>query len=219
MSEAPKFNLSASNIGISQEKLTEELNKKGGKFFDPGNYDVEIVEADFHKNKTTQSIYCANDDTWLNVAVTFKGVDDRQIRAWLQVPTSKITFGPKNTYAVYRKFAEFMAAIGQAVTTDNLGKVVPKFFADPKKLKGLKLNVDIGHTGPYIDRVSDTEYRIMKGNKPLEDGDGVMLFPDRKSAAAYAEGEGIETGFPEITKYTAAKVDAKADAKAEDDGW
>ena len=217
MSEAPKFNLSASNIGITQDKLEEELNKQGGKFFDPGNYDLEIDDADFHKNRGTQSIYCANDGTWLNVVITFRGLDDRQIKTWLQVPTSKITFGAKNTYAVYRKFAAFMAAIGQAITTDNLSSVVPKYFSDPKKLKGLKLNADIGYAGAYIDRVSETEYRIVKGDKPLEDGDGIITFPDRKAAAAYAQGERIDVRFPEVTKYTPAKVSQTA--KVEDDGW
>jgi hypothetical protein len=220
--EAPKFNLNAKSIGLTDEALQGELEKQGGKYFEPGNYDLKIVSADFHANKDTQSIYCTGDETWFNVALELQGVDDRKTKYWLQVPTSKVTFGKKNTFFVFKKFAEFMAAIGSPVVATNLGKVVPKFFSAPKDtLVGLKLNADIGYDGPYVDRVGETEYRIIKArDKPvLDEGGEPMTFPDAASAKAAADGMGIKTGFAGIIKFTPVKVAPAPDAKPESDDW
>ncbi len=222
--EAPKFNLTASNLGVTDESLQGELDKPQGKFFGPGNYDLEIVSADFHANKTSGTIFCDGDQTWFNVALVLQGADDRQTKYWLQVPTSKVTFGKKNTYFVFKKFSEFMSAIGHPVAATTLGTIVPKFFSDPKAaLKGLKVNADIGYDGPYVERVSDTEYRIMRGAKPVEDADGPMLFPDAGSAKAAAEGLNIKVTFAGILKFNAKKASAPAapagTPAVDDSGW
>jgi hypothetical protein len=217
--EAPKFNLNKSNIGFeSQEALQNELDRPVGKNFDKGNYDGEIVTADFHKNKDTGSIYCDGDPTWFNVKVTLQGADDRTANAWIQVPTSSVRFGKKGTLFVFKKFVEFMSSIGVTVTLDNLDKVVPKYFSNPSKtLTGLKANFDIGYEGAYVERDGEGSCRIVRGGKPVENEDGVMTFPDFASAKACAEAMRIAITYPSIVKWNAAK---KTEAKtAADNDW
>ena len=36
-----------------------------------------------------------------------RGAGDKSINHWLQVPTTKIKFGPKDTLAVYKKLQQF----------------------------------------------------------------------------------------------------------------
>lgn len=152
--QAPVFNLKASGFN-SQEELDKKLDEKPGKGFNPGNYDLQIVAADFHKNKDTQEIYCAGDPSWFNVVITAEGAEGRQQKHWIQVPTSDIHFGKKRTLMVYKKFTEFMAAIGVPVTLENLGKVVPKYFSAPADtLSGLKFNCDIGYEGLTLKKVT-----------------------------------------------------------------
>jgi len=216
--EAPKFNLNASNLP-SQEALDAELNKPQGKGFAPGNYDLQIIKAVFHPNKTTGSIFCAGDESWFNVELTLEGTDERTTRYWIQVPTATVHFGPKKTLFVYKKFVEFMAAIGQALTTDNLGKLVPKFFSEPTEtLVGLKLNADIGYEGPHVQK-SEDGCTIVKNGKPVEDESGVMVFPDLASAKACAEGLGIKLSYPNIVKFSSKKKTPSAAKPDADLDW
>jgi hypothetical protein len=230
--EAPKFNLKASNLGFaSNEALEAEMNKPQGKSFEPGNYDLQIVSADFHANKTTGSIYCEGDETWFNVVVVAQGADERTTKYWIQVPTSRVHFGAKKTLFVYKKFVEFMAAIGESVTTDNLDKIVPKYFSDPgEALVGFKFNADIGYEGAHIQRSEDGCRIITAAGKPLEEEDGtVIVAPDFGAAKQILEGVNdsrseknkIKLSFANIVKFTPKQKASKAKAvKTDDDnGW
>lgn len=218
--EAPKFNLKASNLGFkSDEDLQKELDKPTGKGFEPGNYDLQIISADFHANKTTGSIYCEGDETWFNVLIVAQGADDRTTKYWVQVPTSRVHFGAKKTLFVYKKFVEFMASLGEAITLDSMGKIVPKYFSNPSEtLVGLKFNADIGYDGPHVQK-SDDGCRIIRGGKAVEDENGPMVFPDFQSAKACAEGLNIKLSFPNIVKFTAKKKAAKPAKQNDDNGW
>ncbi len=222
--QAPMFNLKAGNLGFkSDADLQKKLDEPQGKGFQPGNYDLQIIAAEFHANKETGSIYCAGDDSWLNVVITCAGTEDRTTKYYVQVPTNNVYFkGAKGkpTLFVFRKFTEFMAAIGVPVTLETLDKVVPKYFSTPSKaLTGLKFNADIGFDGPYIEKVSDTECRIIKNGKALEDESGVVTFPDFQSARAYADGARIKTSRPSIVKFTAVKSATTTTAAAPDTDW
>ncbi len=215
---APVFNLKASNLGFkSDEDLQKKMDEKQGKGFDIGNYDFEIVAADFHKNKDTGLITCDADDSWFNVVVTAGGAEDRSTKYYVQVPTSTVYFKGKKgpTLFCFKKFTEFMAAIGEPVTLDTLDSVVPKFFSNPAKLVGKKFNGDVGYDGPYIEKVSETECRIIRNGKPVEEAGEVVTFPDFQSARAYADGARIKTSRPSIIKF----IPAKGVAQANDSEW
>lgn len=217
MTTAPVFNLTASNIGFkNDEEFQEELNKTGGKYFDsPGNYDLTISAAVFHENKETGSIYCKGDETWVNVKVTLTSTDGRSIDHWLQVPTTKVTFGPKDTLNVYKKFQQFLYGIGESGAIKELNKLLNKYFADPAKLVGKKVNVDLGYEGPHVVNQGDGYVVMVKGKALQEDGVDVVL-PDRGAAIQYAKSQGIEPGFIRVLKFTASK---SAKAKTTSTEW
>ena len=210
--EAPKFNLGLANLEFKDEAEFEKA-KEGGKGFQPGNYDLQIVAAEFHKNKTTGSIYCDKDPTWFNVKLKLAGAEERTCQYWVQVPTSKLKFGDKGTMFPAKKFTEFMAAIGLPVALADLGAVVPKWFSDPSKLVGRKCNVDIDYEGAHAKKVGD-EFVIVKGDgKSVEDEAGkAVSFPDFDSAKNYAEGLGLTLRYPSIVKFNPAPAAKKADA-------
>lgn len=214
--EAPQFNLSQGNLGFKDDAEFQK-SMEGGKGFQPGNYDLKIVAAAFHKNKTTGSIYCAKDPTWFNVQVTFAGPDDRSCKYWVQVPTSSLKFGEKKTTFPAKKFTEFMAAIGLPCALADLGAVVPKWLTDPSKLIGKGCNVDVDYEGAHAKK-EGSEYVIVRGDgKVLEDESGKPAgpFPDFDAAKNYAEGQGIDLRYPEIVKFNPAPAAKKAD----DDKW
>lgn len=203
-----KFNLGVGNLEFSSdEDLQKELAKSGGKYFDtPGNMDLKITAADFHKNKKTGEIWCEGDNTWFNVVITLKGSEDKEIQHWIQVPTTKLKYGKKDTLAVFKKLQEFLFGIGEEVTMASFGKLCEKYFSDPSKLIGTAVNVDLGYEGPYVERAPDSEnFRVIVGGKPLmEDGTPIEM-PDRASAVTFAKGRNITPSFIRVLKFTPSK--------------
>lgn len=202
----PVFDLSAANIGFEKdEDLQAELDKSRGKYFDaPGNIDLVVTSAAFHPNKVTGSIYCKGDESWVNVKVTFSGPDGRSIDHWLQVPTTSITFGPKKILGLFKKYQQFLFGIGETTTVATLSKVTNKYFQDPAKLVGQKVNVDLGYENDHVAPVGSGFGVIVKGKPLQEDGADVVL-PDRSSAIQHAKAIGIEPGFLRVLKFTPKK--------------
>jgi hypothetical protein len=204
MIEVPKFELNENSLEFqSDEQLQAELAKDGGKRkgFEPGNYKLKIVNPRFHVNEKTGSILC-KDPTWFNVRLTLESADGRSKEYFVQVPTSRLKYGPNDTMFVYKKFQEFMAAIGEPVSLNRLGKLCEKYFSSEdalKKLSGIEIDVDMGYVGSHIEKVGDN-YKIVHKRQDLSDGGQVIMFPDFQSAKAYAQGSGIEITFVEITK-------------------
>jgi hypothetical protein len=219
MTDVPQFNLTASNIDFAtDEALQAELEKTGGQYFDaPGNYDLTISAAEFHKNKETGSIYCKGDATWFNVKITLASADGKAIDHWLQVPTTDIKFGEKKTLAVFRKFQQFLFGIGEAVTIEKLNALCQKYFANPAKLVGQKVNCDLGYEGPYVHKQADDVYVVMVKGKPMQEDGADVSLPDRSSAVQYAKSQGVEPSFIRVLKFTAKKAVAKAKLKAASD--
>lgn len=215
--QAPEFNLNAADLDFSNDaELQDELNKSGGKYFDdPGNVDLEIVAADFHKNKETGSINCAGDATWFNVVLTLRGAGDKEIKHWMQVPTTRIKYGKKDTLAVYKKLQQFLFALGEEVTLNSIGALMKKYFTDPgAALVGIKVNVDLGFEGAYVAKLPDSEeYGIYVGGKTVKEDGKDLRCPDRSSAVQVAKGRGIEPSFVKVVKFTASKIAAKATTK------
>lgn len=209
MANVPSFQLNASNIDFeSDEALQQELAKTGGKFFDtPGNVDLTISAAVHHANKETGEIFCAGDKTWFNVKLTLSSTDGKEVDHWLQVPTTSIKFGKKQTLALFRKLQEFFFAIGETVTIAKLNNLLQKYFADPSKLVGQKVNVDLGYEGPYVAKADNAdEYLVMVKGQPLKDEGTEVRLPDRSSAIQYAKSQGIEPSFLRVVKFTARKT-------------
>lgn len=219
MSKAPVFNLNASNINFDDESLQAELSKKGGNYFDsPGNFDLVISAADYHANKVTGETTCKGDSSWYNVKLTLASADGKTVDHWLQIPTDSIEFGEKKTLMMFRKFQEFLIGLGEVVTIAKLQSLLTKYFVDMKKLVGLKINVDLGYEGPYVEKAPESdEYRLIVKGHPMKDDGVEVRLPDRSSAIQYAKSQGIEPSFLRVLKFTPKKP-AKA-SKAATTDW
>lgn len=215
--QIPSFNLNADALDIKNDKELEEAIAKEGRRFEPGNVTLKITKPRFHINKETQVATCAKDPTWFNVAVTLEAADGRTKDYFIQVPTSKVKYGEKGTLFVFKKFMEFMGGIGESVTMQNLGKLVPKYFASEeamaKNLTGKTLNVDMGYDGPHAEKCDDDTYKlVLKSGDYSEDGEVVKL-PDIASMKVFAESKGVKLSFVEILKINSAVKAVKTE------GW
>jgi hypothetical protein len=225
MSEAtamkiPSFNLNADALDIKDDaSLAAEIEKEGKRGFEAGNYTLKLTKPRFHANKVTGLVTCAKDATWFNVACTLESADGRSKDYFVQVPTSKVKYGAKGTLFVFKKYVEFMAAIGESVNLNNLSKVTQKYFSSEetlKRLEGKEVVVDVGYEGAHAEKEGES-YKIVlnkKGDTLQLDGATVLL-PDFASAKVYAESQdpSIKLEFAEIVKLHSAIK------QASNEGW
>jgi hypothetical protein len=218
--EIPSFNLDASNLDITSDAdLQAAIEKEQKKGFEPGRYTLKIVNARFHANKDTKSIFCASDPTWFNVAVTLESADGRSKDYFVQVPTTKVKYTGKkgkDTLFVWTKFCEFMAAIGEAASLTNLSKLAPKYFGSEetiKTLNGKEIDVDMAHEGAFAEKEGDLFKIVTKAGDYQEDKE-TILFPDFNSAKTFAEVKGIKLSFVEVKK-----LHSKIKPAAKQEGW
>lgn len=219
MNATPTFNLNASNINFtSDEELQKKLAEKTGNYFDtPGQVDLVISAAELHPNKTTKDVYCAKDPTWFNVKLTLKSSDGKEINHWLQVPTTKLEFGEKNTLFVFNKLQEFLIGLGEIVTIAKIQGLLEKYFVKLDKLVGQKVNVTLGYEGPYVTKADDSEeFVVMVKGHPMKDEGAEVRLPDRSSAVTYAKSQNIEPSFLRVLKFTAKKPVRAAKAATTD---
>ena len=208
MTQAPVFNFTKNSVTLNEEEFQAAAAKEesGGNFLDVGQYSVKIKEAKFHINKDTDSMFCAKDPTWFNVVITLES-DGKEKLFWLQVPTSKLQFSTssgKNELFAFRKFREFMDALGVTVLADvdELSKIVPKYFTDPSVIEGKAMKIEIQYTKPHLKRTDGGKFIICN-----RDGSPHKLFDkefdSRDDAVADAAIEGNLTlqSFPEIVKF------------------
>jgi hypothetical protein len=221
-----EFTFTKAEIGITAEEF-EALDAKGsgGKYLNPGIYELEIVEANHHEKNG--SIFNAKDPTWLSVKIKMAAGDATKDH-WLMVPTSKILFDEGNckqpTFA-FRNFREFMNAIGESVSADaeSLRKVVPKLFQDPKALVGKKLKAELGYKTNYLQysKTADgiVEYRILdKAGKEVNP----TVFSTTADAVTFAVENNIavkEKTYCEVLKFMPAPPAVKKEVVASEDKW
>lgn len=211
------FNFKGSNIygEMTAEEVEKELNK--GKGFDPGTYDVEVTNVEYHKNAVSGSIYSDKDPTWVNAKITLSnGAQSKTV--FLLVPTQKITFNETNSKAptyVFQLFRQFMNGIGETVESNAAGlqAVVPKYFGNLARtpLKGKMMRVVIGFNGNYVKRENDSEFKICdRDGKQIVDS----IFTSAEEALMYASEKDIRLVknkdgkfYPEILSYIPKKVE------------
>lgn len=222
--QIPSFALNADALDIKDDKsLQEAIDKEQKRGLDAGNYTTKVTNPRFHANKDTGLVTCKGDPTWFNVAVTLETADGRGKDYFVQVPTSKVKYGPKGTLFVFRKYVEFMAAIGENVNLSNLSKITQKYFASEdtlKRLAGKEIVVDIGYEGPHAEKVTKDGNEVFqivlnkKGDLLQLDGEPVLL-PDFASCKVYAESQDppLKLEFPEIQKLHSNVKQASTD------GW
>jgi hypothetical protein len=232
-----KFNFTNPGF-VSEEEFAAAAEKKGGAFFEPGNYDLIV-------NQIRYLEMAKKDPSWASFEITLTdgkatlhevpckpvpgqppktklvakdaaGKDVKSIRHFLYVPTQKVTYGEKQSTFMFVKFREFMAALGETITCDKAGlSIIPKYFKDPAKLQGVVLNVDIGYDGPYAKFVAKDDYRLAgaDGKNICEDA-----FSSRQAAEAEAANRGIAlSNFVNVLKFAASQTAPKAETVVEEE--
>ncbi len=201
----PKFNLKA-DISEEQFKQLEAKASQGGKFFKPGNYDLKIITAALHGNSK-------GDETWLVYLLELGGIDDRKIKYFLSAPTTSIRYnkpGIKDPLVLTYKLRQFLSSLGEDNSIEVLGSTLKNLFEDPSVLVGRVLNVDIGYTDYYIDRIEDGQFKIFEksGKEFRPNGQDAMIYPDKDSAIADAANYKVlidpKKSYPQVLKFNPA---------------
>jgi hypothetical protein len=206
----PKFNLKADISEAQLQELETKAAQGTPKFFKPGNYDLKIVNAAYHKTSET-------DPTWIVVLVELGGIDERKIKTFIMVPTKSLRYnkpGIKDPMVLTYKLRQIIKGLGEDNSVESLAETVAKLFQDPSALVGRVVNVDIGYQGHYVDRVGDGEFKIFErsGKEFKPDGAESVTYPDRDSAIADAASYNITVkGFAEVLKFNAPEADEDDD--------
>jgi hypothetical protein len=192
-------------MDITPEKLAEEKTKyeQGpSKFFEPGNYDLKIINVEFQKMNE-------NDPTWANFLIVIGEIGGRTQKLWVDVPTSSIYFKHdkiKNPLFPFFKFREFMSGVGIELSNESKGLTadLKKYWSDPAKtIVGKDINLDIGYSKSHIaylgkSSTGESQFQIQKAKgEPLVP----TIFTDRKEAEIEAiKNKIVIEGFVKILK-------------------
>ena len=207
--EIPKFNFSQSSIKTEDEFNKQEGEQTGGKYLRSGRHEVSISKVEYAG--------VAKDPNWGKFTLTLTGTGDKTTRYFLMVPFRDVMYigkSGKPTGIVYKKFKDFMGALGATITVDTLGDVLPTYFSNGgDALVGLKLAIELGYDGNYIKYSGKNEDGTKRYEIALKDGSVLLdkatmqpvTFPDPASAEAYAVSTQIPIQkFPEVLEVDKA---------------
>ena len=193
------------DLGITDEQLTkarESMDNRGPRFFEPGNYDLEIVGVKFSKDNQ----WCPS---WKDFEFEFGEVGGRKIKHWISVPTNNLKIehpDVKNPLLALVKFERFLNALGENMTLDaaKLGKLMKRLFGKVEGLIGKPINITVGYTGKHLAYLGKSEAGANQYQIQLPDGKPVVptIFADRKEAEAKAAQMSMQLqGFAKVTKF------------------
>lgn len=194
--EIPRFNFANSSIKTAAELDTADKGKGVDKFFKPGKYDVKIESVEVVGA-------CKNDPTWCDVKVQYRGTGEKTIRDFLMVPTSDIKYGSKGVLMPFRRLQAFAGALGHDLQPENVGDVLKALFANPTKLIGHTVAIEVGYRKGYIhytgkNEAGEKKYVIMTAEgSVLRDPATLQTveFADFDAAKAYAVENKLPVSF------------------------
>lgn len=215
--EIPRFNFSNCSIKTDEElNAVQENSKKEDKFFKPGKYEVVIDSVEY----TGQA---PNDPNWGKLTVTYKGTGEKTIKDFLLIPFADVKYGVKGTLYPFRKIQKFGQALGTEVTVKTVEAAMKQLFANPVKLKGRAVGIEVGYEKGHVKYMGKTpegskQYSLADrdGNPIRDNAMNVAVFPDFDAAYAYAEENKIPVDrFPRILDYAQSSLAAAAPAKSD----
>lgn len=205
VTEIPKFNFSGSSIKTDEEFNKQEGELSGGQYLRPGRHEVVITKVEYKGP--------SKDPNWGRFTLTLTGTGDKTTKYFLQVPFRDVMYVSskgKPTGFMFKKFRDFMGALGIGITVDSLGEVLPTYFSKGgEALVGGKLAIELGYDGNYVKYAGKNgdgtkRYEIaLKDGSILLDKDTLqpVTFADPSAAEAYAaEAQIIIQKYPEILK-------------------
>lgn len=201
--EIPKFNFTGSSIKTDDEFNKQEGERSGGQYLRPGRHEVVITKVEYKGPAT--------DPNWGKFTLTLTGTGDKTTRYFIMVPFRDVMYVGKSgkpTGLMYKKFKDFMGALGVNLTVDSLGAVLPTYFSrDGEALLGGKLAIELGYDGNYIKYAGKNEDGTKRYEIALKDGSVLLnkdtmqpvTFPDPAAAEAFATStQIIIQKFPDI---------------------
>lgn len=206
----PKFSFNQSTVKTDAE-LDQLLAAEGGgrqyedKYFKPGTHQVTIKSAIYQGT--------ANDDRWGKFLLTLEGTNGKsmtdQVLVPLQGPVFTSVKSGKNTGYPYKKFKNFMGALGITITVPTLESVVVESFTAPDKvLVGRSISANMGYDGNSIGYAGKDEAGIKLYNITMRDGSTLanaagktITFPERAAAVEYAEQQNIQLSYVNVLNY------------------
>lgn len=192
-----KFNFTAAKLPTVEE-FKAAVPQKEGKIFRPGDHLVTITSVE-DKGPSR------DDATWTNLEINFSQ-GTRNIKTWIDVPTSSIEFthpegSTRNPFSQFLQLQAFCRALGADLepTAESLSEILPGLFEDINVLIGLDLTIQVGYFKNHIARKAS-------GKCFLADRDGKALddqeFESFNEAAVEAAAMGIEVQkFPKISRF------------------
>lgn len=200
----PTFNFKSTVTEQEMQKLENESSVRVGKIFQPGTYDLKIVEFRHNVSEKNPTGVASGDPTWLVYKVILGGIDSRTISTFILLPTASDVYakpGMKNPRLMFIKCREFFKALGADASVDNFKNLLRVVIGKPESLTGSEVKVVIGYQGNYLQYSADTkQYTIVdRRGKPLLPD---RFYPDRDSAQVDAAELGIEIkAFPEVSRF------------------
>lgn len=214
-----KINIVGLDFGDDDTPISSEV-QTFKKFLDPGLHEVTITGAAIYetpaeKQSQVDSNWCA-----VKIEVTKEGYSPSSF--FVEFPLNKeglegytTSFGnqtPKTLalrkLAQLTKLIESLGMAPEGVTKKSLGKLLQQCFADPAKLIGLHLVVDVTHKWQhaYSRYIAKNTYHLIdpEGNVVKED-DSPKVFGDYKDAEAYAKLQNWKfSGFANVSNFRAS---------------
>lgn len=220
MSSIPKFNFKSTVSELEMQAI--ENKPRGSTQFEPGQYDLKIIDAQIHiKEGQRNPGRSDTDPNWIVVKLTLGGINDKSIQHYLLVPTITDVYrkpGSNNPLAVMGMFRKFLRSIG-IDPENNMSKILNDNFADVSALIGKTATVKIDFEGNHAKyNPVDRTYTVvdMAETKQLLPNS----FPDRDSAKAAAAELGLELkNFTKIKEFIPKENESKVEAQSTTDGW
>ena len=205
MSNVPNF----ANLDLSGLEGTVKTERNFERYLDEGIHACAISSAVYQDRKEDA------DPNWFGVTIEVEKVGHKPKRTLIMFPINAEGFaqykGKETSAAMFRnKLANFLESLGVGeVNTDNLGSLIKRFFSDPSKLVGLRIDVEIGFgRRAHPQYQARNTYHLVDGRGNIvKDGDSAMVFDSADSAVAYAKdvlNDAWATKYSDVMGYAPA---------------
>lgn len=184
-----KFN--GFKIDVTAEEIEAGKKKGNNNFLEAGEHELEIVNVEY-KGVVAADPSWLKFDLYLHNPGTEPGDDGKfkgAVKHNVMVPTENIRY--KDSLNVFNMLQAFFDGLGENLTPNTVPEIIPAYFADFEKLKGMKLKVKLGYKGNHIAYKDKVYFLADKAGNPLTISGVVNSFPTRDSAEGQAFTSGI----------------------------
>lgn len=178
---------------------------QGSEYLQEGRHSVKVIEVGEPKPNDY-------DQSWVDLPVTFANPAGKIGMFYLSIPTKTLQYQTTKGPSLYRatELLDFCkSAWGDSEFPREVHVYLRKKFGDPDKLKGTKVEVEVGCPfGKYIARRVGGTIKLFKGDVQLDEGE----FATFDAAEAHAKLKGLKfVKGPRIIKFVGSNKLTKDD--------